>query len=230
MLDAVRYYDQSAKPVWTGDSSTCHKPQQTRIYQPASATMFGNAPAPQNETSPVDPQSPYAVAKLAAFRLCGLYRRKYGLFISTAILFQHSSPRQGPSYLLGDVVRGVLDLKHGRAGKIRVRNLSAYVDVGFAGDFMQGVYRMMQLDEPGDYVIATGEMWLVADVVAEVLIEVFGNANRMVDVVETAPSGDSPRLMGDYGKLKRATGWVPTTSMRTLLQGIVKEIGKEYVG
>ncbi len=222
VLEAVRRYDS------VRNSGLREGPDYlTRLYQPASATMFGDSPCPQSETSPINPQSPYAIAKYAAYQLARTYRAKYGMFVACGILYNHDSPRRGPGYLLGDLVRGALDVKHGRAKTMAVKDMDAYVDIGFAGDYMEGVWRMMQQPEPDDFVFSSGEVWQVRDIVNEVVERVGVSLGHVVS--PPAPSqGYRGRLMGDYRKAQRLLGWVPKMNLQTLLKGIIKEISKEY--
>ncbi len=203
--------------------------QPTRLYQPASATMFGDAPAPQNEETLVNPQSPYAVAKYAAYQLARTYRKKYGMFVSTAILYNHDSPRRGPGYLLGDLVRGALRIKHGLAETMEVKDMAAYVDIGFAGDYMEAVVKMMQLPESTDLVLASGEVWQVADIVHQIGQQL-GMDEWPPSRVQTKTNWEKREtwLQGHYGKAAKLIGFAPSASLTTLLQDIINEVSKEF--
>lgn len=124
---------------------------KVRVFQPLSATMFGNVPAPQNEQTPFAPASPYAVAKVAAYYLCQHYRREYGLFVGTAIYFNHDGPRRGPGYLLQKIARG--ERPDG--------DLSAVVDIGYAPEYVEAAWRILQHDRPDDFVIGTGRGYTI---------------------------------------------------------------------
>lgn len=127
-----------------------------KLFQPLSATMFGNAPAPQSLETPFDPQSPYAVSKVAAYYLCKHYREKHGIFVSTAILYNHDSVRRQGDYLLHKICKGVVKIHYGDQKSLDLTNLQAKVDIGYAKDYMEAVYQRMQLDHPTDCLIGTG--------------------------------------------------------------------------
>ena len=133
-----------AAQIIKGAAST-HAPP-IRVFQPLSATMFGDATPPQNERTPFAPASPYACAKVAAYHLCQHYRREYGLWVGTAIFFNHDSPRRGPGYLLQRIARG--ERPDG--------DLSAVVDIGYAPEYVEAAWRILQHDKPDDFVIGTG--------------------------------------------------------------------------
>src|SRR3982751_1192045 len=129
---------------------------KTRFYQASSSEMFGAAPPPQNENTPFLPQSPYACAKVFAHQLCQNYRSAYGLFIACGILFNHESPRRGIPFVTRKVTRAVARIKHGLDKKVYLGNLDAKRDWGYAGDYVEAMWMMLQQDKPGDYAIATG--------------------------------------------------------------------------
>lgn len=206
---------------------------RVRLFQPVSATMFGcPTSGPQDESTPLDPQSPYACAKSHAYHLGRYYRREYGLYVSTGIMYNHDSPRRGPGYLLQDLCRqasGMHDqvdwslIPHG--AKIPFSNFTvgdpdAVVDVGFAGDYVDAAWRILQLDEPDDFVISTGRPNKVG-VIAEKVLRRYGLEG--VDVVadpEWSKSLNQGLLFGDYGKLYRKTGWEPKTRVVELIKMI----------
>jgi GDPmannose 4,6-dehydratase len=128
-----------------------------RLYQASSSEMFGNAPAPQKEDTPFAPCSPYGAAKLYAYWMVRTYRDAYGFHASNGILFNHESPGRGEHFVTQKIVRGVADIVTGRLDKLVLGNLDARRDWGHARDYMEGAWRMLQQDAPGDYVLATGE-------------------------------------------------------------------------
>ncbi len=129
-----------------------------RFYQAGSSEMYGAAPPPQNEPTPFHPRSPYAVSKVAAHWYAVNYREAYGLFICNGILFNHESPRRGETFVTRKITRAVGAHQAGPAGQGSILgNLDAKRDWGFAGDYVEAMWRMLQQDEPDDYVIATGE-------------------------------------------------------------------------
>jgi GDPmannose 4,6-dehydratase len=146
---------------------------RVRFYQAGSSEMFGGAPAPQSESTPFYPRSPYAASKVAAHWYAVNYREAYGLFICNGILFNHESPQRGETFVTRKVTRAVGRITHGLRQKLYLGNLDAKRDWGFAGDYVEAMWRMLQLDGPEDFVIATGETHSVR----EFLNEVFGCAD-----------------------------------------------------
>src|ERR1035437_2327734 len=152
VLDAVHDFEQS-------------KGRQMRVYQAGSSEMFGAAPAPQSETTPFYPRSPYAVSKVAAHWYSVNYREAYRMFVSNGILFNHESPRRGETFVTRKITLAVGRIKLGLQDKLFLGNLDSQRDWGFAGDYVEAMWRMLQLDKPGDYVIATGETHSVREFV-----------------------------------------------------------------
>ena len=127
-----------------------------RFYQASTSEMFGNGPAPQEETTPFHPRSPYGVAKLMAHNFAVNYREAYGMFCASGILFNHESPLRGREFVTRRITMGLADVKHGRRGHLSLGNLDAQRDWGFAGDYVEGMWRMLQQEAAGDFVLATG--------------------------------------------------------------------------
>lgn len=137
-----------------------------KIYHASTSEMFGRVQeTPQKETTPFYPLSPYAVSKVAAFDMARAYREAYGMKIYTGILFNTESPRRGEEFLTKKVCKGVAEIVNGKRDKITLGNLDAYRDFGYAVDYVEWIWRIVQHDEPGEYIIATGEMHSVRDVV-----------------------------------------------------------------
>lgn len=132
-----------------------HAPK-ARFYQASSSEMFGNAPAPQDENTPFNPVSPYGVAKLFAHNTARNYRWAYGLHVSCGILFNHESPRRGEQFVTRKICKGLARIKAGKQGKLVLGNLNAKRDWGYAPEYVAAMWRMLQMDSPGDYVIGTG--------------------------------------------------------------------------
>lgn len=139
------------------EAARLYRPSKVRVFQPLSATMFGNAPPPQDENTPFDPQSPYACAKVAAHYICHYYRRTHGLFVATAIFFNHDSPRRGPGYLLQRIARG----------EKLTGSFDTLVDIGYAGEYVQAAWQILQLAEPMDFVIGTGTPYRIGDLLSD---------------------------------------------------------------
>src|SRR5216684_1690061 len=139
--------------------------EPVRIYQAGSSEMFGAAPPPQNEATPFYPRSPYAVSKVAAHWYGINYREAYGMFVTNGILFNHESPRRGETFVTRKITRAVGRIKEGLQDKLFLGNLDAKRDWGFAGDYVEAMWIMLQQDEPDDYVVATGKSHSVRDLV-----------------------------------------------------------------
>jgi GDPmannose 4,6-dehydratase len=184
--------------------------------------MFGAAKPPQNESTPFYPRSPYAVSKVAAHWYAVNYREAYGLIISNGILFNHESPRRGETFVTRKITRAVGRIKTGLQQKLYLGNLDARRDWGFAGDYVEAMWLMLQQGEPGDFVVATGE----AHSVREFLEEAFSYAGlRWERHVEIDPAYFRPTevdyLMGDGRKAYAALAWRPRTTFRELVRMMV---------
>lgn len=195
---------------------------QTKFYQASSSEMFGNAPSPQNEQTPFEPRSPYAAAKLYAHWMTVNYREGYGLFACNGILFNHESPRRGETFVSRKITKAVTRIKLGLQEKLFLGNLDAKRDWGYAADYMEAIWLMLQQDEPDDYVIATGETHSVRDF----LDEAFGYAELdWKKYVEIDPRYYRPTevdlLLGDSKKARQKLGWRPTVSFKELVQMMV---------
>ena len=193
-----------------------------RFYQAGSSEMFGAAPPPQNENTPFHPRSPYGVSKVAAHWYAVNYREAYGLFICNGILFNHESPRRGETFVTRKVTRAVARIKLGMQSKLYLGNIDAERDWGFAGDFVEAMWLMLQQPEADDYVIATGESFTVR----ELLEEAFGYADlKWEDYVELDPRYLRPAevdaLRGDASKAREALGWKPRVGFKDLVRMMV---------
>jgi len=194
----------------------------TKFYQASSSEMFGNAPAPQNENTPLLPRSPYAAAKLYAHWMTTTYREGYGLFACSGILFNHESPRRGETFVTRKITKAVARIHAGRQQKLFLGNLDARRDWGFAGDYVEAMWLMMQQDKPDDYVIATGETHSVRDF----LEEAFGRMDMdWKKYVEIDPRYYRPAevdlLLGDASKAKSKLNWKPKVHFRELVHMMV---------
>jgi GDPmannose 4,6-dehydratase len=194
----------------------------SRFYQASSSEMFGAAPPPQSETTPFHPRSPYAVAKVAAHWATVNYREAYGMFASNGILHNHESPRRGESFVTRKITRGVAHIKHGLQDKLYMGNLEARRDWGFAPDYVEAMWMMLQHDTPDDFVIATGE----AHSVREFLEAAFKHAGLdWEEHVEIDPKYFRPSeadiLLGDATKAREVLGWQPRVMFDALVQIMV---------
>ena len=222
---------------------------RTKYYQASSSEMFGSAPPPQSEQSPFYPRSPYAAAKIYAYWMAVNYREGYGLFACNGILFNHESPRRGETFVTRKVTRALANILSDKQKKIYLGNLNAKRDWGFAPEYVEVMWRMLQQGEPDDYVVGTGESYSVRDCVAKAFayagieIEWRGEGTkekgvvRSVDnrlkkvlklndmVIEIDPRYFRPTevesLRADITKARRKLGWEPRTTFDELIKIMV---------
>lgn len=195
---------------------------KTRFYQASSSEMFGSAPPPQNEDTPFEPQSPYAAAKVFAYWVTRNYRQGYHLYASNGILFNHESPRRGETFVTRKITHAVAAIKAGKQKKLYLGNLDASRDWGYAPDYVAAMWKMLQLDQPDDFVIGTGE----SHSVREFLNEAFAYAGLdWHDYVEIDPRYFRPTevdcLQADPSKARRLIGWEPRVFFRDLVKVMV---------
>jgi GDPmannose 4,6-dehydratase len=194
-----------------------------RFYQASSSEMFGRVlETPQKETTPFYPRSPYGVAKAYGHYITVNYRESYDMFAVSGILFNHESPRRGLEFVTRKVTDGVARIKLGLANELRLGNLDAKRDWGFAGDYVEAMWLMLQQDEPDDYVIATNEMHTVRDLV-QIAFERVGLDYEKYVVIDPAfvRPAEVDLLLGDYAKAKAQLGWEPKTPFATLVHMMV---------
>lgn len=184
-----------------------------KLFQPLSATMFGDATAPQNEKTPFNPQSPYAVAKLAAYYLCKHYREKYGMFVSTAILYNHDSVRRQGDYLLHYICKAAVRISHGDQETLTIQNPDLKVDIGCAREYMQAVQKMMQLAEPVDLVIGSDFAGSIYSFVQVAFAKTKVSTERLVKGKPT----ESTSLLSDSSKAKNLIEFVPKYSVYEII-------------
>lgn len=209
MLDAVvKYRDASGNDV--------------RVYQAGSSEMFGSAPAPQSERTPFQPRSPYACSKVAAHYYAINYREAYGLHVSNGILFNHESPRRGETFVTRKITRAVGRIAYGLQDKLYLGNLDAKRDWGFAGDYMQAAWLMLQQDKPGDYVVATGESHTVRGFVDKAFAAAGIDRRSHVEIdPRYYRPAEVNHLQGDSSRARRVLGWKPTVDFDALVQIMV---------
>ncbi len=197
---------------------------EIRFYQASSSEMFGQVrQVPQNENTPFHPRSPYGVAKVYGHWITVNYRESYDLFACSGILFNHESPRRGLEFVTRKVTHGVARIKLGLANKLRLGNMEAQRDWGFAGDYVRAMWLMLQQDQPDDYVVCTGQTHSVRE-----LCEVaFGHVGLnwrdhvAVDARFVRPA-EVDLLVGDAAKAKKVLGWQPTVSFEELITMMVE--------
>ena len=194
----------------------------SRFYQASSSEMFGAAPPPQSEATAFHPRSPYAVAKVAAYWAVVNYREAYGVFASNGILFNHEGPRRGETFVTRKVTRAVARIKHGLQEKLYLGNLDAKRDWGFAGDYVEGMWRMLQHREPDDFVLATGKTHSVREFVEACFAHAGLDWERHVEIDPKyfRPS-EVDVLLGDYSKAREKLGWEPTVTFEELARMMV---------
>ncbi|MDP9379402.1 MAG: GDP-mannose 4,6-dehydratase [Chloroflexota bacterium] len=194
-----------------------------RFYQASSSEMFGKVrEVPQTEATPFYPRSPYGVAKVYGHYITVNYRESYDLFACSGILFNHESPRRGLEFVPRKVSYGVARIKHGLDTELRLGNLDAQRDWGFAGDYVKAMWMMLQADGPDDYVVATGETHSVRELV-ELAFERAGLDWREHVIIDSRflRAAEVDLLVGDYSKTRRDLGWEPTTNFRELVHMMV---------
>jgi GDPmannose 4,6-dehydratase len=206
MLEAIRVVDRSIK-----------------FYQASSSEMFGKVrESPQNEKTPFYPRSPYGVAKVYGHYITVNYRESYGLYAVSGILFNHESPRRGRQFVTRKVSHGVARIKHGLARQLRLGNLGASRDWGFAGDYVEAMWLMLQQPTPDDFVIATGETHTVQEL-CEIAFARAGldwQQHVVVDEAHVRPA-EVDLLIGDAGKARDVLGWTQKVSFRELVEMMV---------
>ena len=211
MLEALRLH--------TGDN-----PAGVRFYQASSSEMFGKVQdVPQRETTLLWPRSPYGVSKVYGHYMTINYRESYGMHASSGILFNHESPRRGEEFVTRKVTKGVAKIKLGMADHITMGNLDARRDWGFAGDYVEAMWRMLQQPHGDDYVIATGETHSIREMLdvafAHVGIDDWSPHVKHDEAYERPAEVD--HLVGDYSKAKRILGWEPTVGFEQLITDMV---------
>jgi GDPmannose 4,6-dehydratase len=193
---------------------------QIRFYQASSSEMFGKVvETPQRETTPFYPRSPYGVAKVYSHWITVNYRESYGMHASCGILFNHESPRRGETFVTRKITRAATRIKLGLQDKLYLGNLDAQRDWGFAGDYVEAMWLMLQQAEPDDYVVATNELYSVRDF-CEKTFSRLGLDYREFVVIDPRyyRPAEVDLLLGDSSKARNKLGWIPSTSFDALVQ------------
>jgi GDPmannose 4,6-dehydratase len=209
LLDAVRdYMDISGN--------------QVRFYQAGSSEMYGAAPAPQGLDTPFYPRSPYAVSKVAAYWYCVNYREAYGMFIANGILFNHESEERGETFVTRKITRAIGRIKHGLQDMLYLGNLNSQRDWGYAPDYVEAMWLMLQQDEPDNYVVATGEAYSVRQF-AELAFSLAGMDWKQFVTID--PRYFRPTevdyLLGDASATREKLGWAPKVGFEELVKRMV---------
>jgi GDPmannose 4,6-dehydratase len=194
-----------------------------RFYQASTSEMFGKAPAPQNENTPFHPRSPYAASKLYAHWSAVNYREAYGMHTTSGILFNHESPLRGAEFVTRKITLAAARIKYGLQGELRLGNLDARRDWGYAKEYVEAMWLMLQQTEPEDFVIATGESHSVREF-ADAAFEVAGlnwERHTVIDPAFVRPA-EVDFLVGDSSKAKEKLGWEPKTTFKGLVSLMVE--------
>ena len=204
-------------------AATQYTPRAVRFYQAGSSEMFGSAKPPQSEETRFEPRSPYACAKVYAHYQTVNYRESYGMFASNGILFNHESPRRGEAFVTRKITLAAARIKLGLQKKLLLGNLDAKRDWGFAGDYVEAMWRMLQHDTPGDYVVATNEAISIRDFLALTFeaLELDWQDFVSIDKRFYRPA-EVDYLLGDYSKTERDLGWKPTHDVASLARMMVE--------
>jgi GDPmannose 4,6-dehydratase len=201
-----------------------HFCRDAKFYQASSSEMFGNVnEVPQNELTRFRPRSPYAIAKVYGYYTTVNYRESFDMFCCNGILFNHESPRRGIEFVTKKITDGAARIHHGNSKELRLGNLDAKRDWGYAGDYVEAMWQMLQQDAPDDYVVATGESHSVEEFV-EMAFSAAGLDWRdhvKMDERFMRPA-DVPELRGDASKAREKLGWAPKTSFEDLVEMMVR--------
>jgi len=235
--------DMTGKSVWILLEVIRAVNPRIKFYQASTSELFGGDPGtePQSEITPFNPHSPYAIAKLAAFHMVKLYREAYGIFACNGILFNHESPRRGEDFVTRKVTVAAARIKNGKQDHLELGNMDAKRDWGFAGDYVEGMWMIMQQDKPDDFVLSTGETHTVREFVEESFrvlgyeIEWEGKGENEIGkdkssgkvLVKINPEffrpGEVPLLLGDNSKAKKVLGWEPKVTFKKLAEMMIKD-------
>jgi GDPmannose 4,6-dehydratase len=206
-----------------------------KFYQASSSEMFGNSPPPQNEETPFRPRSPYAAAKLYAYWMTLNYREGYNLFACNGILFNHESPRRGETFLTRKVTRAIANILAGKQKTVYLGNLNAKRDWGYAPEYVEAMWKILQLDKPDDFVLGTGEAHSVREFVERVFSYVDLRFEKHVEIDPRyfRPT-EAEELVADPRKAEKKLGWVPKIKFEDLVKIMVdadmRKIGLEPIG
>ena len=208
---------------------------ETKFYQASSSELFGSTPPPQNESSPFAPRSPYAAAKLYAYWITKNYREAYHIFATNGILFNHESPRRGETFLPRKVAMAIARIQAGVQQKLYVGNLEARRDWGYAPEYVEVMWNLLQLDEPGDYVIGLGESHSVEEFVIEAFTYAGLDWEKFVEIdPRYVRPTDVNHLEADATKARQAVGWSPKIRFAELTRIMVdaefEAVGLDPIG
>ncbi len=197
--------------------------KKVKFYQASSSEMFGSSPPPQNEKTPLSPQSPYGAAKIFAYNMTNLYREAYGIFAVNGILFNHESERRGETFVTRKITRGIARIKAGLDKKLYLGNLNAKRDWGYSPEYMEAAWLMMQQPKPDDFVIGTGETHTVKEFIELAFKEAgLGNWKKYVEIDhQYYRPAEVNILVADATKAKKILKWQPKTKFKDLVKIMV---------
>lgn len=200
-----------------------------RFYQAGSSEMYGVENSQiKNESTPFNPVSPYAIAKLSSFWSVNMYRKGYGLYATNGILFNHESPLRGLEFVTRKVSNGVAKISLGLSNNLKLGNLQAYRDWGYAPEYVEGMWMMLQQKSPDDYVLSTGESHSVKELVDEACNIAGISTSKIISSKDNLRPFEVPALKGDHSKAKRKLGWKPKTKFKELVRIMVEEDIKRW--
>ena len=203
--------------------------KKIKFYQASSSEMYGNEKSKtKNENTPFQPSSPYAIAKLYGHWTVNLYRKAYGIHASSGILFNHESPLRGLEFVTRKVSNGVAKISLGLIKELHLGNLSAKRDWGYAPEYMEGIWKILQQNKPDDYVLATNETHSVKELVIETCKAAGISSSKIKSTKSNLRPFDVEYLKGDYSKAKKKLGWKPKTRFKQLIKIMVEEDIKRW--
>lgn len=198
--------------------------REIKVYQASSSEMYGNVKAKiKNEETPFHPSSPYAIAKLYSYWMINLYREAYGMYATNGILFNHESPLRGLEFVTRKVSNGVAKISLGLSDSLKLGNLSAKRDWGYAPEYVEGMWMIMQQKKPDDYVLATNESHSIKELVDEACKVAGISTSKIESLKENYRPFDVQDLKGDYTKARKKLGWKPKTTFKKLIKIMVEE-------
>jgi len=199
-----------------------------KYYQASSSEMYGLSPPPQNEDTPFRPVSPYGCAKLYGYHMTRAYRFGYGMFACNGILFNHESPRRGETFVTKKIIRGAVRIKLGKQKTICLGNLDAKRDWGFAGDYMEAIFKIMHHSKPDDFVVATSEYYNIWDFLRKTFEKLDLDFDYHVDTSnQYFRPNEVPELRGDATKIRKTLGWEPKVNFDQLIDMMIESAMKE---
>ena len=198
--------------------------KEIKIYQASSSEMYGNVKAKvKNEQTPFHPSSPYAIAKLYSYWMINLYREAYGMYTTNGILFNHESPIRGLEFVTRKISNGVAKISLGLSDELKLGNLEAKRDWGYAPEYVEGMWMMLQQKKPDDYVLATNESHTIRDLVDEACNVAGISTSKIKSSKENFRPFDVLDLKGDYSKARKKLRWRPRTTFKQLVKIMVEE-------